>query len=257
MVRKEKSGTAVLFKASLLLLTVLLFSATAKKGMGMHHAKMRYNSKDVINAGYFSGGLQFIDIEQLNDYLDENLIDEFPSYGAVLNFGKFMSYKRLVTTGELNLIFWESSHSQNFSTGMWGGSIITNIGFNVFDYTMPVRLYPLLGMGYGLMQLRRDEIVRSFDDAFLTQGVEVRLYQHTFLLNFGGGMDYTFNIKDIKKLELGIRGGFLLDPVSHDSWISQSGSEITNAPEISMTGGYLRIVFGLRRFYWKKGMKHK
>ncbi|MBD3422223.1 MAG: hypothetical protein GF398_19085 [Chitinivibrionales bacterium] len=205
---------------------------------------MKKKMKDAQGAFVIAPGISFLDLEELNDEWAIRDIPEFETFSPTLNVSKNFYAGRMVSTGELNFMFWESRYAHGVETGLFGFSVMSHWGFNVLSSHLDARIYPLLGLGYGVLKLDINDHKRSFSSAFASDGYSVKLLQHTFLIALSGAAEYLLPIWHGKKLTLGLRGGYVFDVIEHDRWLQKQGTEVTGGPEISMSGGYIAVIIG-------------
>lgn len=86
----------------------------------------------------------------------------------------------------------------------------------------------------------------SFDDVLKDPKRGATLTSGGFLINLALGMDYYLKMGENEEghggFLLGVRAGYTLAP-SKGGWDMYS-NELSDAPEISMTGFFIRIIFG-------------
>ncbi|MBD3321601.1 MAG: hypothetical protein GF350_10955 [Chitinivibrionales bacterium] len=215
--------------------------------------------KEAISIGNISGGIHFFDFENLNDALTTNGLEEFNEYAPALTFSHYMGWRRFISTGELNFMFWRSGHAHNHETDLWASSIVTQAGINLLPPDLKFDIYPLAGLGLGLLKLSNHEYKRSFSEALNSEGYSAVLWQSTLLVDVGTAMFISIDMKrgmkhkEPKTLVLGLRAGYRIDVLDQDEWLQHTGSDIITGPDPSMSGAYVGLTLGKAVSYEKHG----
>lgn len=206
---------------------------TAKEGGGM---------------GYSMFGWSTIDIKALNSRLESkgysNISDNFISFGGG---GHGIINNKVIIGGEGHGVFGKEVTSGNYKNSINVGYGFFNLGYIVYS-VKELRFYPLLGLGVGGMNLKIVEKVTSlsFDDVLDDPKRRVELSTGGFLLNLALGIDYLLKLGEDEKgkagLIFGLRAGYTLSPFK-GGW-DMDEIEISGAPEIGITGPYIRLMIG-------------
>ena len=198
--------------------------------------------------GYFMFGWSTLDIEALNSRLESkgysSMSDNFFSFGGG---GHGIIKNRVIIGGEGHGLLVEEVTSGNYKNSVNVGYGFFNVGYIVYTKKQ-LRLYPLLGLGGGGMNLkiREKPVSLSFDDILNDPERSVELSTGGFLLSFAVGMDYLLILgKDEEEkggLVFGLRAGYILSPFK-SGW-KMDEIEISGAPDMDITGPFIRLMFG-------------
>jgi hypothetical protein len=216
-------------------------------------AKTNWKEKGFEGASVIAGGFRTFNLDELNNDLEDNGIEAFPEIAPTLSFSKYLYLNRLVTTTDLDLMFWEGLADGGMETTLFGVSLMSHAGVNLLRPEMPVNVYPFGGLGWGAARLSHRESRRSFADALGQEAYDVAMWQHTFLIDIGAGVEYVFSfgMKE-KKMIVGLRGGYRFDVLDQDTWNELSGTTLTGAPDPRMSGAFVDLVIGGFRSYEDK-----
>lgn len=198
--------------------------------------------------GYSMFGRGTIDIGALNSHLERKgysgMSDNFFSVGGG---GHGMITNRIIIGGEGHTLLGEEVTSGNYKNSVTIGYGFFNVGYIVYSKKQ-LRLYPLLGLGGGGMNLKIKEkpVSLSLDDILDDPERNVELSTGGFLLSFAVGMDYLLILGEDEKgkggLAFGLRAGYTLSPFKR-GW-EMDEIEISGAPEMGITGPFIRFMFG-------------
>jgi hypothetical protein len=198
--------------------------------------------KDGAQTGFFLGGGGLRMVGKANTVLNDNGIPGLSKYYASFGFGHTTRIGRLITTAEImgtasNRWVSDGETSElDAAYGLW------NIGFDVVKVPA-FNLYPLVGLGGGVLNLIARADTKSFSDLAAVNNYPLNLWQGVFLLNAGLGADVIFPTHDRHAFTLGIRAGYLFDPNSGPVWY-QDGVKITGGPAPDLSGVYVKLVIG-------------
>ena len=238
MCRKAKIATTF----TLAMVVNLLFAGISQ---GQEIAS---STKENGGMGYSMFGKATIGITDLNAKLESKgysrISDSFFSVGGG---GHSISKNKFIMGGEGHILLGETATSGNYKNSINITYVFFDMGYVAYSIK-DLRIYPLLGVGMGSMNLKIAEkaTALSIDDVLENPNREVELSTGGFLLNLAIGIDYLLNfVKDETGrggMLLGIRVGYTLSP-SKGSWTT-SDIEISGAPDIGITGPYIRFMIG-------------
>jgi len=196
--------------------------------------------------GYFMVGSSIMDIKALNSRLEGKgypaLSDKFISSGG----GGHGIIGRMIIGGEGHGLIGKEVTSESYEISIGAGYGFFNVGYIVYS-TGNLRVYPLLGVGGGGMELRIVEKGSlSFDETLDNPKRMAVLSTGGFLLQFALGVDYLLKLGGNEKgrggLVFGIRLGYLLAPIK-GGW-SMDGIDISDAPRVGITGPHILLTLG-------------
>jgi len=205
-------------------------------------------SSEKGGVGYSMFGRSILDLGDLNSTLENNgypaMSENFFSVGGG---GHGIINNRWIIGGEGHTLLGEEATHENYKQSITGGYGFFDLGYILFSIK-DLRVYPLLGLGGGGMNLKiREDITSiSMDNILDNPGRGAELTTAGFLFNLGGGIDYlfTFGKDEITRggMFLGIRAGYTISAFK-GKWM-MDGIEITGAPETGIKGPYIRIMIG-------------
>ncbi len=220
----------------------ILFTATSQSQGLLQHAR------ESGGMGYSMYGWSTLDIEALNSRLERkgysSMSDNFFSVGGG---GHGIIDNKVILGGEGHGLLGEEVTSGNYKNSVTVGYGFFNVGYIVYSKKQ-LRLYPLVGLGGGGMNLkiREKPSSLSFDDVLDDPERRVELSTYGFLLNFAVGMDYLLILGEDEKgkggLVFGLRAGYTLSPLKR-AW-RMDELEISGAPDMGITGPFIRLMFG-------------
>lgn len=196
--------------------------------------------------GYFSIGVQNLDIGDLNRRLDGMGYPTFSRTVLVVGGG---GYGRrpggLILGGEGYGLIGGENAVDGRSVGLHGGYGLFNVGYAV-DVLPELDVYPLVGFGGGGMSLAIGArgAPDSFDDVLEDPDRQARLNRGGLLLSIGGGLELRPG-GGPRGIALGLRGGYIFEP-SSSAW-RLDGAALGAAPESSLSGLYLHVLIGGRK----------
>lgn len=205
-------------------------------------------AKESGGMGYSMFGRSIIDIKDLNAKLESKgyskISDNFFSVGGG---GHSIINNRFIIGGEGHSLLGEKVTSGNYTNSIYIIYGFFNLGYIVYSIK-DFRVYPLLGLGVGGMNLKITEKLTSLsiDDVLdvPTRGVEIST--GGFLLDLALGIDYLLKFGGDEKerggMILGLRAGYTLSPFK-GGW-QMDEIEISGAPEIGIKGPYIRLMIG-------------
>ena len=227
---------------ALAVVIVILFSNISQA------QEMTPAAKESAGMGYSMFGRGTIGIEDLNAQLESagysRMSDNFFSAGGG---GHAIVNSRFVIGGEGHALLGESVTSGNYQSSVNMSYLFFDLGYVVFS-NRDLRVYPLLGLGGGSMNFRiiEEATSLSMDEILANPDRGVQISTGGFLLNLAIGVDYLLNFSGDKNdragMFFGIRAGYTISPAK-GSW-AMDEIEISGAPEIGMTGPYIRFMIG-------------
>ncbi|MCS3628165.1 hypothetical protein GGP85_001358 [Salinibacter ruber] len=135
-----------------------------------------------------------------------------------------------------------SFQGRNVSVG--GGYGLFNLGY-LFRPASGLRVYPLLGLGGGGLQLDIENAgtADDFDDVLDNPNRSASVGQASFLVSLGGGLEYQFGTPgEGRTARLGLRAGYMVSALRSDWQLGDSA--LAGGPDASMQGPFLRLTIG-------------
>ncbi len=204
---------------------------------------------------YALGGWMRPDLSALNQKLTEQNFQPFARDQFSLGGGMQLGLGSLMTEfqGAINLSL--PAVNSEYITSQSTGFGLFNLGF-ILRPTRDLRIYPLLGIGMGFVDLQftqRNSVI-DFDSFLKTPGRQGQISSFALLLNAGLGLDYYFRVIEDFGFRLGLRGGWLWSPIQSNFWqvsnlFSNSDSNnsslaVPGGPNVGMTGPYIQVLLG-------------
>ena len=198
-----------------------------------------------------------MDIQDLNTTLGNKGYSKFPDNFFGIGFGgreiNKSKYKRFIFDDSYAVFYFPREKNsivdnKKYNSSLCGFSGVFNIGYVIYEKNN-LKIFPLWGMGGGIMRMRITE-KRSFDDvvdnpkgsAVITHGISI--------LSLSVGVEKMFGKKEVEKGErfwmIGIRFGYRHCPDEYD-W-----KNVIGGPDISMTGPFCLVMIGGGTQYNKK-----
>ena len=198
--------------------------------------------------GYFMSSLNYIDLDKLNSDLKNYSYPELSScFWAIGGGGHGIIRNKIIIGGEGYALMGDEVSNNTYEVSISGGYGFFDVGYIVYS-AKTFRIYPLIGLGAGGLDLEivKKESSLSFDDTLKSPQRIADLSTGAFLLNLALGADYLLPFAEDKAgrggLVLGIRVGYIFAPYKSD-W-EMEGLDISDGPELGITGPYLRIIIG-------------
>ena len=210
---------------------------------------IRAGALEVSNVTFYSmfGG-SIIDIRSLNSRLENKGYSKFSDNLLTLGGGGYGIFKRVIICVEGHGLFGRGKTNGSHKNSLSIGYGFLNLGY-LFYLTDCLNVYPLIGFGGGGIHLNIVERGNlSFDEVLDNPNRNAKLTTGVFLLNVAIGTDYLLMRKERKDkngkvgLVLGLRVGYTFSPVKSD-W-EMKGVNISDGPEIGITGPYIRFMIG-------------
>lgn len=199
----------------------------------------------------FNIGYSRSELSGLNTALQAKGYSPFGEH--MLSMGGSMQFIawNVMTEFEGNFGITAPSLNNDYFVNLTNGSLLLNLGYQ-FKPTPNLRIYPLVGIGAGLldMSFTRRSLSPSFDEFLSNPGRQGRIGALLLALNAGVGLDWRWDWG----FQVGLRGGYLWTPPSN--WWSmtdiysdsdndnQRSYPVAGGPSISMSGPYLRMMIG-------------
>jgi hypothetical protein len=226
----------------LVVLTLALAAAEQESETKSEHKAFAYHK-----TAYFLGGGTKLDNGSLNTALSGAGFHPVDDFTAILGGGFGWRRQRMIHGIEFFGYIWQKEELATTSTKLYGLGTRLNIGVNLLPKG-PVLLYPQFGLGLGGFRLRLGNESVTFADAVAAPINEVSLWQRSFVLEPGLGVDFLIPKRKhpAKSLLLGIRGGYSFDVSDNDDWRAD-GVDVTSGPKLKASGPYVRITVGSSR----------
>jgi len=196
--------------------------------------------------GYFMVGFGKLDLGSLNSRLKAKNYPEFKENYVSLGGGGHAVIGKLIIGGD-----GEGHITTETTYGNQNNSLEVGYGFFDIGYILlsskNLQIYPLIGIGGGGIELQIVEKGASeFDDILDNPKRMSKISTGGLLMQFCLGADYllSFNGNEgsIGGLVFGVRIGYKFTPIK-SNW-SMENLEISNGPELGITGPFIRIMFG-------------
>lgn len=191
---------------------------------------------------YFLTGGRMLNLTDL----DRRLVEEYDtrfntSFFMTVGGGGQVTFGSIILEGEGQRIMGITRNTDSYQIELQGSYGLFNVGLAPFR-PFGIRLYPLLGVGRGTMELKISErAVLPLDTTEAQSDYPREFSSSSILFNLGLGMDYILNLSgeemDKTVLVMGLRGGYILSPFD-DRW------EFAGTPRSNMSGFYFRFMIG-------------
>lgn len=196
---------------------------------------------------YGSVGTNFVDTDDLSGRLDGAGYGALEPGGVGIGTATYQFRGRFVGGVEGHTTGSERTELGGVETKVSGRYALLNVGYDVVG-SETLKAYPLLGVGYGDLTLRLAPLADAdFDGVLAAPDRGASLSKRGFLFNAGVGGDLIvpFRTSDeaASGLALGVRAGYLA-AVGGADWELFSTA---NAPDASLSGPYVRLLFGFGR----------
>jgi len=196
--------------------------------------------------GYFSVGMHFLQLDDLNNRLAQYQIPTFDVPYITLGGGGAFSGKRIFFGGEgAGFIQREQSYQRGdttFRMQLDGGMGVGLLGFNLLQNPITIQL--LGGIGGSTLTLKiTEERSDSFDDILQRPQREITLTIGSFL--FQGSANVLIPITN--SLFVGLQGGYVFS-ITNSDWQYSSRIAIANGPKAGFDGAFARLLIGFGWF---------
>ena len=198
--------------------------------------------------GYSIFGQSMINLDDLNAALEsKGYTGMSNSFFAVGGGGHAIINNRLIIGGEGQTLLGDAATSGNFKNSINISQVFLNLGYVVYKIK-DLRIYPLIGLGAGAMNLNISEEMTalSMEDVLNNPKRSIEMSTGGFLFNLSLGADYLLNFGGDETgragMVLGIRAGYKVSPFKGD-WMVED-VDVTGAPKMGMTGPYISFMLG-------------
>jgi hypothetical protein len=199
--------------------------------------------KDAGHTGFLIVGGGMRNVEDANEALQAQALPGLSKYYAAVGFGGKTRFKRLIGTSEFLGAFSNRWESADKISALYSATGTLNIGFDLVN-SERIDLYPLLGVGGGILNLYVRDKEKTFAQFSPGASTPINMYQSTLLLNAGLGFDLISPMKfDGKSRSVGLRIGYMFDPTTKSAW-QQNGTKVTNGPAPDLSGLYVKLILG-------------
>ncbi|MEP0548166.1 MAG: hypothetical protein ABJF88_14620 [Rhodothermales bacterium] len=209
-------------------------------------ARAQFGSEASIT--YFGVGGNALDTGNLSDRIGARGYGSLEPGGVGFATARYQFRGRLVGGIEGHTTQRDEARNGAFEASLSGRYATLNVGYLAYS-TERLKLYPLVGGGYGDLTLRlyEDATDPDFDGTLDNPRRGSSLSSRGWLLNAGLGGDFIVPIRKsedhTRGLAFGLRAGYLLDLSSGD-WEQFSEFGVDGGPEASLAGPYLRLLIG-------------
>jgi hypothetical protein len=212
----------------------------------------KWVQKMEVTNGIFVG-VNWVNFEhELNPALRARGLDDYGDAAVTAGLFRLRSVERLMIESEIAVMLWTHRHEGGVETNLYGGELIGQLGFNVMPVESNIRVFPMVGLGWGLLRLRFTETQKTFDVAASENPFSSVMWQSTLLVPLTLGVDYTIKMRGSDAgLRVGVMGGYILDVLSQDTWWQQ-GTTVEDAPDAKMGGFYVRGTIGIPMSYGRR-----
>jgi hypothetical protein len=198
---------------------------------------------------FFSGG-SFVDNRDVSTKMEDLGYPGFSRYNLLLGGGGFRCHGRLVEGGDVEALLWRRNTSGNKESRFGAGRAVSYLGVSLLNKPH-LAVFPLVGLGAGISSLRAGPIEVPFDSGFSVPSQTPPkgfMYQGSFLVDLGIGAFFSRPSHGGKhrKLTLGLRSGYMFDPVETHKWF-RDGISLKGGPDSNLSGPYLRLTIGISK----------
>jgi hypothetical protein len=203
---------------------------------------------DVEAVSYLMGGASLISLDDLNDAIVPLGLPELGDWAGTFGAGGDLWIKRLMLGHQLTVGIMAAEQADNVQAQFGMAYWMAHSGVDVLPRSVEsVKLFPMIGIGVGLMGLKVNADEFDFSEIRNVSAQPDPLWQVHFLMEFGGGLDYTFSLPRLPLgVVIGTRVGYLLQIPESDAWI-RNGVEFDNGPEQRLSSLYIQGIIGLKR----------
>jgi hypothetical protein len=232
-----------MFHVRLFIISVFLFLINFQVSGQLHRWDGDTVPLEVTGRHYMMAGVDWIDVDDLNETLNERGLQDFSTYALGLGWGWDMTYGRILSGGALNGTFWRANETSGTRSTFWAGKLMFNAGFQLLN-SQQFFLYPVVGIGGGMgnLVIGPDEV--PFNTAISQPDPSFSAHQYSFLINLGGGLDLlSQQWRMHKNMLIGIRAGYIIDPFRSTTWY-RNRTTVTGGPDSRLQGPYVHLVLG-------------
>ncbi len=234
---------------SLLLLTIALLGAALPSAAQISlDQPYEFVGRNLELNLYATTGWNRFNIGDLNTRLRNAGYQTFPRNFLSLGGGGNAHIRRIVLAvdGSLYLTSEKSSLDGTAATRLRGGAGLVQAGYDILP-PGSLSLYPLLGVGFGIMELAlQPASSANFNDVLTDPRRMSRLDAFTALINIGLGGEYRIPL--IRReasdggLLIGFRTGYMFSP-TNGNW-KLNGASLAGGPALDMSGPYFKMFLG-------------
>jgi hypothetical protein len=210
------------------------------------HAHAQFGADASVT--YFGVGGNALDTDDLSDRVEARGYGALEPGGIGFATARYQFRGRFVGGIEGHMTQRDEANNGAFEAKLSGRYATINVGYLALDRPT-IKLYPLVGGGYGDLTLRlyEDAADPDFDGTLDNPRRGSSLSSRGWLLNAGLGGDFIVPIRrsedHTRGLAFGLRAGYLFDLSSGD-WEQFSDENVGGGPEASLAGPYLRLLIG-------------
>lgn len=195
---------------------------------------------------YISGGVQFLDMTELNAAISAAGLPALPYDYPTIGFSYQLAQNRVCTEFECQWLIKLSADEAPYQSSYWGFYTAYHVGYLVVN-TSHFNLFPDFGIGYGKQNAALVEYSSQTLSGFIAGSpLNLRLESSSFLLFLGIGMDFMFGkdtSSDAVNFALGLRTGYCYQAGSAQ-W-SANDVDLAQSPDNRMSGFYLKLFVGI------------
>jgi len=248
MQNARSSSLLRLFLVSLLFLGLGAF-ATVQAQDSAGDAPTDEPGTEERGTGFFAVGTQVADLGPLNNRLSNAGYPTFSSEMVSLGGGGYgVVGNRLMLGGEGHGLLTAEGTRQGRNVSVGGGYGLFNIGY-LFSPASRLRVYPLLGLGGGGLQLdiESEGTADNFDEVLETPNRSATVGRASLLVSLGGGLEYQFGTPgEGRSARLGLRAGYVLSALRSDWQLDDQA--LADGPDASLRGPFVRLTIGELKF---------
>ena len=244
MQHTRSSSLLRLLLVSLLFLGLGAFATVhAQDSGGEAHADE--SATEERGRGFFAVGTQFTNLGPLNDRISGAGYPTFASEMISLGGGGYgVVANRLMLGGEGHGLLTAEGAGRGRTVSVGGGYGQFNLGY-LFSPTPNLRVYPLLGLGGGGLQLdiESEGTADNFDDVLSDPNRSATVGRVSLLVSLGGGLEYQFGTPgDGRSARLGLRTGYVISAARSDWQLDDTS--LSGGPDASLQGPFVRLIIG-------------
>ena len=197
--------------------------------------------------GYFAFGWRQVDVDELNVVLKGKGYPAFSDGYFLLGGGGHAVIRyNLIVGGEGHGLVRRQQSGLARRTSISGGYGFFNVGYSLYR-TDELRVYPLLGLGGGSLQLDISErAVTSFGQILDDPGRSAQVSTGGLLLDLALGADYLLALREDKDSQsgmvFGLRAGYTWAPLKGEWRLAEA--DVAEGPPAGIEGAYVRLVIG-------------
>ncbi len=196
--------------------------------------------------GYLSTGYQNIDIKNLNAQLKIHNFPELDKKFVAMGGGGFGIMNNFVLGGEGFGLIGSEKSNQDYNISLFGGYGLFDLGYVLYSEN-GLTIFPLIGFGGGGIDITINEKkLVNFDDVLSNPKRGSNLSVGGLILNIGMNAIYNIDLFDNERnsrgFTIGVNFGYT-HFLQLGNW-TLFENEISNGPEVSISGFYLKFTIG-------------